>query len=390
MDYRQDPRTVMTLDAGGTKLAFTAVRGTEEIVDPIVLPSPGDDLEQTLQSIISGFKEVRDGLSQPPTAISFSFPGPADYALGIIDDLENLPAFRGGVALGPMLEDEFGIPVFISNDGDLFAYGEAIAGLLPEINDLLEEKRSPKRYRNLFGATFGTGFGGGIVSNGQLFTGDNSAAGEINRSRNKLLPECSVEESVSVHGVRRVYAREAGLEIEQAPSTIEIFQIASRGGAQAQGGDGGDEQAGGDPAAARRAFEELAIVAGDILASAVTLVDGLVVIGGGLAGAHSLILPRLVREMNTPFKKVSGESLERMEVKAFNLEDPAELAGFIAGGTREISVPHSDRKITYDPLKRIGVGVTRLGTTRAVAIGACALALASIDSGGGPGGAEGR
>jgi glucokinase len=375
MDYRQDVRTVMTLDAGGTKLAFTAVQGTDEVVEPIVLPSPGDDLEQTLQSIISGFKEVRDGLSQPPTAISFSFPGPADYELGIIDDLENLPAFRGGVALGPMLEDEFGIPVFISNDGDLFTYGEAIAGLLPEINDLLEEKGSPKRYRNLFGATFGTGFGGGIVSNGQLFTGDNSAAGEINRSRNKLLPDCSVEESVSVHGVRRVYAREAGLEIEQAPSPKEIFEIASRGG-----GDTGS-----DVAAARRAFEELAIVAGDILASAVTLIDGLVVIGGGLAGAHSLILPRLVEEMNLPFKKVSGESLERMEVKAFNLEDPAELAEFVAGDTREITVPHSDRKITYDPLKRIGVGVSRLGTTKAVAIGAYALALARIDGAEGDG-----
>jgi glucokinase len=50
--------------------------------------------------------------------------------LGIIGDLENLPTFKGGVALGPMLEEIFNIPVFINNDGDLFAYGEAIAGLL--------------------------------------------------------------------------------------------------------------------------------------------------------------------------------------------------------------------------------------------------------------------
>ena len=369
MAFRQDSRTVMTLDAGGTTLAFTAVQGTEEIIDPIVLPSPGDDLEQTLQSIIKGFNEVRAALSQNPVAISFSFPGPADYALGIIDDLENMPAFRGGVALGPMLEDELGIPVFISNDGDLFAYGEAIAGLLPEINELLQEKGSPKRYQNLFGATFGTGFGGGIVSRGQLFTGDNSAAGEINRSRNRLLPECSLEESVSVHAVRRVYAREAGLKLEDAPSPEEILEIAT-------GGSGGDA---GDPDAARKAFEELAIVAGDALAGAVTLVDGLVVIGGGLAGAHSVFLPRLVKEMNRPFSRVSGPDLDRMEVRAFNLEDEAELAEFVAGGTREITVPHSEMKITYDPLKRIGVGVTRLGTTKAVAIGAYALALARID-----------
>ena len=49
----------------------------------------------------------------------------ADYAHGIIGDLPNFPGFRGGVALGPYLEHVFGIPVFINNDGNLFAYGEA-------------------------------------------------------------------------------------------------------------------------------------------------------------------------------------------------------------------------------------------------------------------------
>ena len=158
----------MTLDAGGTNLVFTAVRGTEELIKPITLPSRGDNLEQILRSIIGGFKEVRSGLRKDPVAISFSFPGPAEYNSGIINDLENLPAFRNGVALGPMLEEAFGMPVFINNDGDLFAYGEALAGILPEINTLLEEKGSSKRYRNLLGVTFGTGFGGGIIFKGEL------------------------------------------------------------------------------------------------------------------------------------------------------------------------------------------------------------------------------
>ena len=68
----------------------------------------------------------------------------------------------------------FGIPVFINNDGDLFAYGEALGGALPEVNARPEKAGSAKRYKNLLGYTFGTGFGVGMVVNGELNRGDNS------------------------------------------------------------------------------------------------------------------------------------------------------------------------------------------------------------------------
>ena len=65
------------------------------------------------------------------------------------------------------------LTVFINNDGDLFAYGEAIAGFLPYVNCLLKKTGSPKRYKNLIGITLGTGSGGGIVCDGELFIRDN-------------------------------------------------------------------------------------------------------------------------------------------------------------------------------------------------------------------------
>ncbi len=366
MRYKEDKRAVMTLDAGGTNLVFSAMMGGEEIVERINLSARRDNLELFLQSIIDGFEEVQSKLSQKPVAISFCFPGPAEYEDGIIGDLENLPVFRDGVALGPMLEDIFQIPVFINNDGDLFAYGEAVAGLLPEVNALLAKSGSPKRYRNLFGATFGTGFGGGIVHRGELFLGDNSAQGEINRTRNKILCDCSVEETVSIRGVRRMYAREAGIKIVNSPSPKGIFEI----------GMGWKK---GDKKAACKAFGEFAIVAGDAFANAISLIDGLIVIGGGLSMAYPLFLQRLVDEMNTPYTTTLGTSLNRLEVKAFNLENKYSLMQFIKGDTREITVPFSDRKIKYDPLKRVGVGINRLGTANAVAIGAYAFALNQLD-----------
>jgi glucokinase len=151
----------MTMDAGGSRLRFSAVRGNQPVVEPFSVATEGSDLDRCLGNIVHGFQKLKLSLPLAPVAISFSFPGPADYPRGIIGDLGNLPAFRGGVALGPMLEAKFGVPVFINNDGNLFVYGEAIAGLLPYVNGLLDRAGSSRRYRNLFGVTLGTGFGGG-------------------------------------------------------------------------------------------------------------------------------------------------------------------------------------------------------------------------------------
>jgi glucokinase len=366
MGFARDPRVVLTLDAGGTNFVFSAVQSDREVVEPITLPSHGDNLKECLEVTLEGFAKVKEKTPSAPAAISFAFPGPADYPRGIIGDLGNLPAFKGGgVALGPMREERFGIPVFLNNDGDLFALGEAIAGFLPWVNGLLGEAKSPKRYRNLFGGTFGTGFGGGIVQDGRLWIGDNSAGGEIWLFRNKLEPQSNIEEAVSIRAVRRVYAEKAGLAFEASPEPKDIFAI-------------GRDQKPGNREAAVEAFRRMGEAAGDALASAITLIDGCVAIGGGLTGAADLFLPALVAEMNAPFETPGGR-IPRLEVKAFNLEDPAERAAFVKGDAKEVAVPGSSRRVAYDPLQRIGVGLSRLGTSKAVALGAYAFALTELD-----------
>ena len=366
MDLTQDKRVVLTLDAGGTHLVFSAMQGDREVVRPVTLPTYGDDLKACLENIVRGFTEVKTASPSPPVAISFAFPGPADYPRGIIGDLGNLPGFRGGVALGPMLEERFGIPTFINNDGDLFALGEAMAGLLPWVNGLLERAGSPLRYKNLLGATFGTGFGGGIVRDGRLFLGDSCAAAEIWLMRHKLDKNVNAEEGVSIRALRRVYAQGARIPLEAAPEPKEIFAI-------------GQGDAPGSVDAAREAFRMLGEVAGDALANAATLIDGLVVIGGGLSAAHPLFLPALVAEMNGTFEPPTGGAIARLEMRTFNLEDPGELQRFLKGDRREITIPGTRRTMTYDPLQRIGVGISRLGTSRAASLGAYAFALAALE-----------
>jgi glucokinase len=368
MNTNTDSRIVLTLDAGGTNLKFTAIRGNKLLVDPIYVPTAADNRERCLENIVEGFCRVRTLCSEPPVAISFAFPGPADYPAGVIGDLPNLPAFRGGVALGPMLEEKFGIPVFINNDGDLFVYGEAISGYLPYINDLLEKAGSPKRYKNLFGVTLGTGFGGGIVRNGELFIGDNSVAGEAWLLRNKLEPAVNAEEGCSIRAVRRAYARVAGISENEVPEPKVIADIAS-GKAQ------------GNRAAAVEAFRVLGEATGDAVAQALTLIDGLVVVGGGISAAAPLFLPALVDAVNDVYVKGS-ERLRRVVAQAFNAEDPAQLKEFLQGQKRTLTVPGSTRTVEYDPLQRTAIGLSRLGTSEAVAIGAYAFAIRRLDVGG--------
>jgi glucokinase len=70
--------------------------------------------------------------------------------------------------------------------------------------------------------------------------------------------------------------------------------------------------------------------------------------------------------------------LPRLYARAYNMEDAGERGGFLRGEAREIGVPYSSRRIVYDPTPRTAIGISRLGTSRAVAIGACAFALARL------------
>src|SRR5262245_35816045 len=102
-------RIVMTLDAGGTSFRFGAIRGGKPCVETVAIPTRSEDLSQCLRTLVDGFSRVKAVCPEPPVAISFAFPGPADYPNGIIGDLGNLPCFRGGVPLGPILSDAFAL-----------------------------------------------------------------------------------------------------------------------------------------------------------------------------------------------------------------------------------------------------------------------------------------
>ncbi len=358
-------KTVLTLDAGGTNFVFSAMEDYQEVVSPIRLDSCADNIDDCLAQIVKGFNMVKQQLAYEPDAISFAFPGPADYERGVIGDLGNLPAFRGGIALGPYLEREFGIPVYINNDGNLFAYGEALAGFLPEVNEALRASGSERQYRNVVGITLGTGFGCGVVLDGILLRGDNSCGGDVWCTRNKLYPEMIAEESVSIRAVKRVYEERSSLSAAEL-TPYDIFLIA-------------EGERDGNATAARDAFRELGTAIGETLVNVLNIVDGLVVIGGGLAGAGKYIMPGVVDALRGEATTFGGGRFPLLQMKVYNWEDAAQRKEFLSSGVEQVKIPRSETCVPYLKERSICVGLSKNGASKSIMYGAYAYAARQLE-----------
>lgn len=366
--YDNDPRTVVTLDAGGTHFRFTALRGNKPVTETIELPSEARDLDKCMANLAAGFERTIQALPEKPVAISFAFPGPADYPNGIFPArLTNFPAFEGGVALGPYLQRRFNLPVFINNDADLFTYGEALAGTLPDVNRRLHAAGSVKQYRNLVGFILGTGFGIGVTTREQMYIGDNCCS-EIYCTPNKLQPELIVEEGVSQRAILHYYNMCANdPRAKDYTDSLDIFLIAN-----------GEKE--GDCEAARKAFDTFGEVAGYTIAQCVTILDGIIVLGGGLSKSHTLFMPALLRELRAQMSTRSGQTLPRVPSYVYNLEDEAEFEAFARGEQRAIPIYGTDETILCDTQKRLGIITSHIGTSVATTIGAYCYALHQLDS----------
>ncbi|MFN1833731.1 ROK family protein [Balneola sp. MJW-20] len=356
---------ILTLDAGGTNLVFSAVKDGELAGKPITAATPPDDLDLFLKALVSGFNEVSDQFDEHANAISFAFPGPADYESGVIGDLQNLPAFNGNVALGPYLEHHFNIPVFINNDGDMFALGEARAGYLPWINTQLRNAGSQRQYKNLVSVTLGTGFGAGVVVDGKILKGDTGTASEAWLFRNKVFSYTNVEDILSIRAVRRMYAEQIHMDPAKAPYPDEIYRIAT------------DKEEGSREAAVETWYRYGEIL-GDSLAHINAIVDGVIVIGGGLSGAYPVFSKSMFDELNGFFNSLSGKRFSRSVQKYYNTEKEYFFKKFLKPVQGTATIPGSNREVTYLKEKKIPVGLSRLGSSEGISLGCYYYALEKL------------
>ena len=76
--------------------------------------------------------------------------------------------------------------------------------------------------------------------------------------------------------------------------------------------------------------------------------------------------------------RLSGEPVEKLASKVYDLDDPEELKLFVRGERESIRIHNSELEVTYDPQKRIGISLSKLGANKAVSLGAYAFAIAQL------------
>jgi glucokinase len=82
--------------------------------------------------------------------------------------------------------------------------------------------------------------------------------------------------------------------------------------------------------------------------------------------------------LNGTLETPSGP-VHRLPSRVLDLDDPDGLAALVGARPIELAVPGSAQTVRYAAQKLTGLGVTRLGTSTAIALGAYACALEQLD-----------
>jgi glucokinase len=263
------------VDLGGTKVQTVVVDEQFAVLGQHRLPTPTaggpQDVAYTIAETIRVAATEAEAEPSELSSIGVGSPGDVDDENGIVTSARNLPGWEGSFPLAAALTDALGPPVSLGNDVNVATMAEAKLG-------------AGQAYRSMLGVFWGTGVGGGIVLDGDLWLG-RDAAGEIGHMVVKV---GGAKCPCGRHGCMEAYAGRGAMEtrareLVKKGEQTELFNIMEkRGRERLTSGIWARALVRQDPMAVRlidRAIEAL----GAGIASAVNLLDvEAVIIGGGL------------------------------------------------------------------------------------------------------------
>ncbi len=159
---------ILVVDIGGTKIA-AGLATSDRQLDlvqrvPTEAQQGGEALIHRIIDLLKTLAQAARGKNQEPIAIGLGTAGFIDPQTGAVASATaNLPGWQG-IPLRQRIEQALALPTFVGNDVHVMVLGEAVAG-------------AGQGYRQLIGLTVGTGVGGGVIIDGQLYHGAWGAAG---------------------------------------------------------------------------------------------------------------------------------------------------------------------------------------------------------------------
>ena len=156
------------VDVGGTKIQAAAV-WDQEVVGSFRTATPLTGALDLRRGIVLAVDETLAAAGADRgslEAVGLAMPGAVDRAAGSVSSSPNLPGFESPmpVAIAPALSQALdGVPVALGNDVSVAVLGEHRRG-------------AGRGYGNLLGVWVGTGVGGGLILDGELFDGRGAAA----------------------------------------------------------------------------------------------------------------------------------------------------------------------------------------------------------------------
>jgi glucokinase len=160
---------VVGVDLGGTKILAGIFDKSLECIGTAKLSTKADRGVEAVSERID--RCIRDAVDEADLSmksivgVGIGAPGAVDFESGTVIFAPNLEGWKD-VPLKKELEKQLSIPVFVENDANIAVLGVHVAEL----------KGKPKSVVGIF---VGTGIGGGLIINGELYSGFNHTAGEI-------------------------------------------------------------------------------------------------------------------------------------------------------------------------------------------------------------------
>ena len=279
----------LCLDIGGTKVLGVIFNSKKEIVYRLKKKTKagGNSSENVEEVIINVVKELisSSGIKKSEIhAIAAGAPGVINQETGVVLFSPNLP-WRNYNIRKP-IEEEFGCPFYIGNDVNVGVLGEYKYG-------------AAKGYKNVVGLFVGTGMGGGLILNGELFTGNKFKAAEYghmildpegplcNCGQRGCLEAFSSKQGMSSY-IRQQVSR--GRKTSMAEFVVDgVFKSKALKNALAEGDDVARE-------AVDRACHYLAVASGNLVN---TFSPDVVVYGGGVIEAvGDIFIEKILSEVD--------------------------------------------------------------------------------------------